>query len=187
MLTIIGSIITVIGSIVVAVISNNKKEERKLAVQEKLSKALKSDESTKLEVAELFRIATGIRMKHSDIVEIVEDENSIWLVHLLNTNPGYVKYENGKLHYTEAFSKSWIRKGIYFFEKISVVSFTTMYFLSALGLIFSPNIEGKTVAGILLFVSAFLLIEALRNKRNSEKAKELIVFDLPETDSNKSK
>ncbi|WP_345971327.1 hypothetical protein WCX72_05560 [Sulfurimonas sp. HSL1-6] len=183
MISILTTILTVVGSIIVAVISNNKSEERKLLAHEKLSKVIKNDDSTKLEVAALFKAATGIKMTYSDVLKIVDDDNGIWLVHLLSTVPGYVKYENGKLHYTKRFEKSWLRKLFSLFDKVGLYFSIFTYFSFSFALIFSSSIEGKIVSGIFVFTSAFFLIHVLKNKLNAEKAAELIVYDLPNNDS----
>ena len=73
MTSIITVVLSVLGSIIVAYISNNKKEERKIQLFEKLSTALSQEKSTKLEVCEYFRLAIGIRMKYSDIKTLVND------------------------------------------------------------------------------------------------------------------
>lgn len=177
MIEIITTVITVIGSIATAMITNYKYEERKMAILEKLSVALRNESVLKIEITELFRLLTGLRMNYSEIKKIIEDDNCIWLIHILRTTPGYVKYKDGKLHYTEFFRSIWVRNFYNFIDKISQITSLILYFFFSLLMVFAPTLQAKAISVIFLIFSAVLFVQALRNKRYSEKIDELMVDD----------
>lgn len=177
MTEIITTAITVIGSIATAMITSYKYEERKMAILEKLSIALRNEFALKIEITELFRLLTGLRMNYSEIKKIIEDDNCIWFIHILRTTPGYVKYKDGQLHYTEFFRSMFVRKLFNFFDKFSQVSSVILYFFFTFAMIFLPTLQGKAISVVFLIFSAVWYIQALRNKRYSEKIDELMVDD----------
>lgn len=175
MTEIITTVITVVGSIATALITSYKYEERKMAILDKLAIALRNDSPLKIEVAELFRLLTGLRMDYSEIKKIIEDDKCIWLIHILRTTPGYVKYKDGKLHYTEFFRSKCIRVFNSFIDKIAQITSFLLYVFFSLAMIFLPTLQGKAISVICLIFSAIWLIQALKNKRYSEKINELMV------------
>lgn len=177
MIEIITTAITVIGSIATAMITSYKYEERKMAILEKLSISLRHESPLKIEITELFRLLTGLRMNYSEIKKIIEDDNCIWLLHILRTTPGYVKYKNGKLHYTEFFRSIWVRKFYSFIDKIAQISSLLLYFFFSFAMIFLPTLQGKAISVVFLIFSAVWYVQAMRNKRYSEKIDELMVDD----------
>ena len=180
MTSIITVVLSVLGSIIVAYISNNKKEERKIQLFEKLSNALSQEKSTKLEVCEYFRLATGLRMNYSDVKSLVDDENSIWLVYFLQKNSGYVQYKDGKLTHTKRFASEKKRKIFLMVEslqhKYMIYSSGLMYFMSFIALVFAKSPKTTILAILILFISAFSFIYASRNRVKVEKLEELLVL-----------
>jgi len=181
MTSIITVVLSVLGSIIVAYISNNKKEERKIQLFEKLSTALSQEKSTKLEVCEYFRLATGIRMKYSDIKTLVNDENSIWMIYFLQSRSGYVTYEDGKLTYTKRFDRDKRRKVFLSFENVTrkmlMYSSGTLYVLSFIAMLFAKNTVMTIVAILFLFGSALMYVSLSRDGVRTEKLEELLALN----------
>ena len=119
MSSILIALIPAVASIAAAAIAKSKTEAGIVKLNKKLSKALDNKTSTKYEISELFRQITGIRMNYSDIKEILDDDNCIWLIYFLKKTPGYVKYKEEKLHYAKGFSNSWVRKILRTLDKVS--------------------------------------------------------------------
>lgn len=177
MTEVITTVITVIGSIATAMITSYKYEERKMAILEKLAISLRHESPLKIEITELFRLLTGLRMNYSEIKKIIEDDNCIWLINILRTTPGYVKYKDGKLHYTAFFRSIWVRKVSSFIDKISQITSLILYFFFSVAMIYSPTLQGKALSVVFLIFSAVWYVQSLKNKRYSEKIDELMVDD----------
>ena len=175
---IVTTLLPIVGSIVVAYITKNHAIDRKAMQYERLNKALNDKNHNKLEVAEYFRMVTGLRMNYSDIKKIIDDENSIWLVYFLQRNSGYVQYDNGKLSHTKRFANEKKRNIFLIFEKwhykYMIYSTGTVYIVSAIALLFAKNTAMSIVAILFLFGSALMFVSLSKDRNKVEKLEDLL-------------
>lgn len=174
MLTVLTTIITAISSIIVAYIANNKREERNLSLLQKLTELTKNDTHNKFEVSKLFEMTTGLKISYSEIKKIINDENSIWIVHMLKKTPGLVTYQDGVLTYNDRFKNKKVRFSIDLLEQFYLYSSFVLMFISMACFTFSNALELKAFFGILLFVFSFAWVFMLRSRGYSKKVKEIV-------------
>lgn len=141
---IVLAVITIIASPIASKIINNQKEDRQKAAYEMLVKLLDNEKHHKLIITQYFRMATGLKMQYDDIIKIINDNNSIWLIDFLRQMPGFVSYENGVFQYNKRFQNNWYLPWV---KKVSNLF----------------NVFGKSlsIAGYLLFSSVFFYLNMI--------------------------
>ena len=109
---------------------------------EKLSLIMRQDRvCNKYEVSKLFEELTGLQYKCSEIINLLNEDNAIWLISILTRIPGLVKYENNILDYTDYFKEEKKRKKFKLEYKILLYIFIPVSILIIIGiLIYTTNI-----------------------------------------------
>jgi hypothetical protein len=157
--------VTAIGTIAVTFFNISQEKKIKAELLDKLETAI--ERSQKHSVAELFRFIHGLRMKYSDIVELVEHDECSKIIYAIKKNPRIVTYNNGKLEYTKMgrskafqFFNLWIgRFGIIFFSVLSLISFFVFAFVKGPAAIFGH---------LFFMISIYMLTMHIREREYDE-------------------
>lgn len=176
MISIIVAIITAIASIIVAKIANNKIAERKIMIMEKLSLIMERDAAhNKFEVSKLFEELTGLQYKYSEIKNILNEDNAIWIIYTLQKIPGYVKYEHNQLVYNNIFKNNKVRKSFQFMEKLYLSFFILIVIFSIISFIFSSNnIYLQSLSTIIFVIFMFFIEKILKSIKITKQVREQI-------------
>lgn len=175
--------ITIIGSPIVSKIINNQKEDRQKVAYEMLVKLLDNGKHYKLIIMQYFRMATGLKMKYDDVIKIINDNDSIWLIDFLRQMPGYVSYENGVFQHNKRFQNSLylslIKKVSHLFNIFGTYLSIASYILFSFGFILLNMVE-KISAGwnivfiVSIFFSSYGIVVFRNFQDNNEKLDELL-------------
>ncbi|WP_422139054.1 hypothetical protein [Endozoicomonas sp. ALC020] len=164
-------LVTAIGTVAVTLFNLGQTRKVRAELLEKLDDAVHKEQ--KHSATELFRLLHGLRMSHSDIVELLKHDECSKIIYALKKTPGIVTYKSGEFSYTKIgrnkvfrFLDHWSGViGLYFF------GFLTLFFLA----MFAFGKGGIAIAGAIFMVFfAFLFGLQLRQRNYDFMVKNLI-------------
>lgn len=153
----VAGLISALGTIAVYKYNFSQSEKAHAELIEKFEHALSQEK--KHATCELFRMLHGLRMDYEDIQAICRSSKVSKIIFALKKTGGMVKYEDGRVQYTEFFEKRWVR----IFDKYIMRTLTYgMGGIIALSIILMVFLEGPASLAMLVFVipcAAFLAMQ----------------------------
>lgn len=172
----VAGLISALGTIAVYKYNFSQSEKAHAELIEKFEHALSQEK--KHAACELFRMLHGLRMDYEDIQAICRSSKVSKIIFALKKTGGMVKYEGGRVQYTEFFEKRWVR----IFNKYIMRTLTYgMGVIIALSIILMVFLDGPASLAMLVFVipcAAFLAMQ-VKDIRHDMMVESLI--DEPET------
>lgn len=167
----IFGVISSLGTI--ALVFYNLSQSRKIRAEllEKFEEAV--TRSNKHSVAELFRLIHGLRMRYTDIIELIGHDNCSKILYALKKTPGLVSYKNGEFQYRGLARNRVFRFFDLWFSRISIWLFGSLCLGSLATMAF---FEGPTaVAGFVsLIFCSFILAVQLRQRAYDQMVANLV-------------
>lgn len=153
----VAGLISALGTIALYKYNFSQTEKAHAELIEKFEHALSQEK--KHATCELFRMLHGLRMDYDDIQAICRSSKVSKVIYALKKTGGMVKYEDGRVQYTEFFKKRWVR----IFDKYVMRILTyVMGGVIALSIILMVLLEGPASLAMLVFVipcAAFLAMQ----------------------------
>lgn len=169
---ILFGLVTASGTIGLTLFNLRQRSKITAELLEKFDNAV--EKKQKHSACELFRLIHGVRMSYSDIVELIENDESSKIIFALKKTPGLVCYKDGSFQYTGLgkssifkFIDKWLNKfGIIFFSILTSLFFLMLVLgksaISIIGLIF-------------MVVCSYLLAEQIRQNRYNQMVENLVI------------
>jgi len=167
----IGILISVIGTVAITFFNLSQSKRIRVELLEKLDDSIEN--GNKHTTCEIFRLLYGVRMNHSDITTLLNDENAIKIIYALRKTPGMVRYSNGEFIYQEIFDNEWVKLA----GRLSSKAIT--YVLSScLCLLAIASAATKDLSSLALFIIAIgvsvLLTAHLKQGSYNQMIRELV-------------
>ncbi|RUM93130.1 MAG: hypothetical protein DSZ27_00890 [Thiomicrospira sp.] len=143
---------SVLGTMVTILVLTHQSKKSRMEMVIKLEDELEKDH--KHSAMELFRLLHGIRMNYEQVKELIANNKSIHIIHVLKKSPGMVQYNDGTLEYTPRFKPKPIQILLKYYNQFSMYLYGIGVIAVLVIILISDikNISGAVITLIALLV-----------------------------------